>query len=1036
MITAAEAGLTTEQYEYLRDSLLDAVFDVKLYQWDPELVTTDVAVSSNSMFDAIIHDGKLYKVTPWRLTADGVIQDFLPIDMVTGSSPSLVSDADLYIFFPTSTGISLSTFDGTVHSAWTEIVTQSDIAYIAATTSDTVHFITFDATTNNYRFHVAVYDGSWTVTDSNVYWGYGIISFAAKRVGTKDSLIIASDTPGVISMKVVATKVVKEILPSGGIFGFNYKYGTWSDHYEIDRVDQWSEFRYRSRLNLSTIEGVLWLTSYSSEGSVDYPITGYRIYSSKDGRHWSRGELFPLENILTEGFILLSLSSTLYAVAYNQTYSGDMTLKFGTPHTDTILDVTTKIKELSVNRNQIQQVNLVLDNQDDWLLTSIANGLHSLALKMQTGFASGTGNVLIDTGLLEVDTIQAIKDVPLNVYSITARDRLAWLADKSQSEQFVNWSPQSVGVDEYVDTTGTGFGGMTHTIPVEGSWKAADNVLSLVSSNKEGIAYSTWLYDNWNGTVEHWFELSQAANDEYAGLVFRSPDKDNGFFYFYNQDDDKLYLTNRVAGTPTTVWSSSAKTWSSPTNGYFLRVDFKYSRVLLFSSATSTPGASGVQWVLEAEVIVDGQAPVTELGITPLIQSGYVGTFGKGFSDIDSSVGDPGPISDGDVPYPPYVPPPGVYPDADNVPTITGQLPLGGIRIDAVSAVAEWADGFDTVLHTTTWSDRSTGKTGVGGPAYSDPFNYETLFNFSSAGLEKLTNQSKASSYQWSLLHSNLTLYGDADARTYRCAGSHLVLGWGMALGTNGVRVITTDGWQTFTQVSYSAGGSLDHFWICGHDANHLIFCITRQNCDEAQWWLSTDGGLTLGTKLQGFAICAHSGAADFNWVFIPYVRRDGSSNTDDSSLLAYPATSTIYGSNRGGALYRSVDKLANFEAAVFSNTGGTGDFETYERGGLVASVHTWDADWIAAVYDNYVSTTIDGGTTIRSTIVSAGSNITGINGWPMVGTDDPNVGIWVAWSIGITYPGVWITYDNNQSWTQLSSDPTSYFELALAGLI
>lgn len=390
--------------------------------------------------------------------------------------------------------------------------------------------------------------------------------------------------------------------------------------------------------------------------------------------------------------------------------------------------------------------------------------------------------------------------------------------------------------------------------------------------------------------------------------------------------------------------------------------------------------------------------------------------------------------------------PPVPEPESAWLPEPSGSYPLNAMRIAANEAKAHWAASFTVGVGgaiTIDWHSRSSGKTGSGGPGYSNPFNPTTFYNFSSAGLEICANQDSDSSYGWTNPWSNDDLFGDADARCIRCGGSHLAHGWGMALGNNNVRAITTDGWATFTQVSYG-GTRLSGFWICGHDANHLIFGVGATGPANVEWWRSTDGGLTLGSKLQELAVSTGGGSDDAAWASIPYVRQDGSPNADDTDLLVYPSTFSAKGSNRGAGVWRSDDRLATTSWDTLFPDGWAGNLDGFypgSGGDLSVSVHTWDADWMAATNQDYIASSTDGGSTRRYAQAFPGASASGINGWPCIDTSDPNVGVWVAWSDTATDGGSRFSFDNNQTWSgndpsDVSDPACSYIECSLVGFI
>ena len=370
--------------------------------------------------------------------------------------------------------------------------------------------------------------------------------------------------------------------------------------------------------------------------------------------HWSRGELTAMPGNSSQGVVLLRLDDDVYALPRGSVYRARATLMFGTPADDQQLDVTETLSDLTVNRRDTQQIAFTLDNGSGWIDDSLVSSEVTLAAVLKTGFWYDGAAVLQTIGVFELDSINPSEDQPDVLVKLTGRDRFAWLSSKSESEQFVNWLPQGIGVDEYVDATVTGYGGMGHTAIEDGAWKAYGNKLRLTSNNERGVANSTFLYDCWNGAVQAHFALASEDNSEYAGLVFRAQDKDNQYIYRYDQDDDKLHLYQVAAGIETELWASSAKSWGAIASR-FLRADFRYSRIRLYSS-DATPAVNAlVDWSLEQSLLVDGHSTNAAL------ESGYVGVLGLGFSDLDAWAGSPDPVPVGALPgdYPEFVPPEG-----------------------------------------------------------------------------------------------------------------------------------------------------------------------------------------------------------------------------------------------------------------------------------------------------------------------------------------------------------------------------------------
>ena len=657
MPNADELGLGSEQWDLLLNQVEDPIFRVKAYRWNPEFVVQDASGSNSSGFDAII-----FQDTPYRLNTEGV--ERLVADewetvagytacpgQIIEAPPSLASDGVLSVFVRTNLGISVNTYDGTDWSGWSVVVTDSSVAFIAAVAGTQVHYLLYDSVHRNYRFYTVKFDGSWTITASSIYWGFQITSFAAKRINGVDVLVFTSETPGVISNKVVNAQVIKQYLPAMGVCVITHKYGTWSDHLYADYLDQWASSRYRISVRLSIIEDTLWLTTYSSEsdnGGVGVPITGYRAYSSKDGRHWSRGDHFPVPFSSNQGIVLILNNQTLYCVTNGHLYASPATLRFtSNPDSSTILDITDRVDSLSITRQDMQQISMTLENPDGLTDGTFLDGSCVVAMTIETGFwdAENDEAVYVQQGIFEIDTIEDVMDDPDRMLQISARDRMSWISSKSQSEQFHYWQPQVNVGDEYVDTTNTDYGGMGHTAPVLGSWKTIGNTLILINSNERGQAWTTFLDDGtWNGSIQCYFKLAQLTNGEYAGLLFRSQDKDNYRAFYYSQGDDKLRLVRVSAGSAVTEWASAPMGWSGSLDIHWLRVEFFYSRIRCLS-AVAIVSYPMLDWHLEQEIVSDGRAaysgqytPDGSLTVVtaPSPDSGYAGVLAKGYHPTES----------------------------------------------------------------------------------------------------------------------------------------------------------------------------------------------------------------------------------------------------------------------------------------------------------------------------------------------------------------------------------------------------------------
>lgn len=666
MITFEEAGITEEQRDALLVETENQIFEVTAYKWVPAFVNKFIAGTDGAAFGSVSHAGSVYRASGdgfWRRGEDGEWETApsfsIPDDYISRAPFSLVSEGDdIFMFTLTTSGIVRGIWNEDLVDYlgmdWELIVLNGTIDFFAATASDTVHYLT--RASAMYRFNVAT-GVSWDITTADIYWGFTILSFDAQRLDGVDILTFASELPGIQSTKVVGTKAVTFMQPTGGVCGMTYKYGDWSDHFLLDRVDNWCEWRFRNNLKLTEHEGVLHLVAYSSEGTKETPIRGYRYYGSKDGYHWSKGELMQFSGTTAGGVALHFITDEddqplTIAVNRRRVDEAPSTLWFTDAPADVnIIDLTDEVAKMSINWREVQQVGMTIHNVDDWINNTFLNGEHTVALIVKTGIHYGEDDILVQVGVFEVDTITPSQEIPEKMVDLVARDRMAWLLSKSESEQYRDWAPQSVGGDDYVDPDGTGYGGMTHTAPVDGSWQASGQTLRLTSNNKQGSVFSTLTHDTWNGSISGYFGLASLGNDENGGLIFRAVDRLNYWSLRYDQGDDKLHIYSWYNGTPTLVWSSSTMSWSGATSSRYIRVDYRYNKLTLYKSAF------GAWWDYFDTVIVPGvaRAPGVNANLEDpaLIQAGYMGFTGKGFSDEEGYTG---------LTFPVIIPPPKTEP--------------------------------------------------------------------------------------------------------------------------------------------------------------------------------------------------------------------------------------------------------------------------------------------------------------------------------------------------------------------------------------
>ncbi len=651
MITQSESGLSSPDYNALKAARVFGKYELVAHRYNPVFSSVHGPTANTGTFDAVVHNGYVIRARPTatdRYDPTGVTvttNTFTP-PSGTITSLSLASNATtLYLFYATTTGIyvATSTDDGTSFGAWTTITTAAEnlSAIISAASHTELHFF---AATNTALRHlkVALNTGSWAITSSEIYLTRVPTSFQAKPLSSGQTAIVMTvSVPGHTTSRYINNSVRKIAYNASGLLSFVYKSGVWGDHYDIEIVDDAKPWRFRRDATMTVIDGKCYVVASAATGpKSDQYVTGYRMYTSKDGITWSNGlMLTSLSNDNSRGGVkILRLGDYVYAVQVHEIRRSTSTLMFGHSPSSVQIDLTDLILEGSAEIAEGRQSSVTLDNADDSLSSSfLVSEENTSTLIWRYGFdIPGTGEKDIQVSIEEVDSVAlgTYKTGKKAVF-LTARDRMSWISDQNQSEQAHYWQSQMVGGDQFLDHTESGYGGLAHTAVMTGSWKTSpNNYLYLSSSNQEGIAFSTFGDSEiWNGHVQTGIELSQLANSEYAGVVFRAVDKDNLWAAIYNQASDTIQLTWRRGGGVAFVAESSVLSWSDDLDVHYIRAEFNYGQIKVFSSDDA------VTWTLRITFLMFGITDEidseSDAANAQQLEKGYVGVIGKGFSDED-----------------------------------------------------------------------------------------------------------------------------------------------------------------------------------------------------------------------------------------------------------------------------------------------------------------------------------------------------------------------------------------------------------------
>lgn len=387
---------------------------------------------------------------------------------------------------------------------------------------------------------------------------------------------------------------------------------------------------------------------------------------------------------------------------------------------------------------------------------------------------------------------------------------------------------------------------------------------------------------------------------------------------------------------------------------------------------------------------------------------------------------------------PPVVRPPVVtVPPVVRIPEWTDELPIKMFILSYSETKAAKATSF-TSGGTITWTDISTGLSGTGIWARSDPYNYFRRFALTTNGLY-VCDDIWAASPSWSQRATNTAMFGDSARRGYKLLMSHMVKGWIMALSGDTGAAVSFDYGYTWSQVSIKGGAAS---WgtsvarggdteICGHDANHLYSLVQAADSRFHDVYKSSDGGLTWSAT--GGTVHNGGGSISPMCLHIPYRKPGGADNDDDGSMYVY---TTAHSSGPQAALQQSTNGGVTFGVQI----SGAGSYDpAHSAIGNPFNAFTHDANywWFAVVQDS-TSNALIARTTNKFTSWATSNGFSGagyytalVNGWSM----SPDAA--VIWS---TAQRISITTDGGASWFgNLPSgwaDGVAYVEFDLSDFI
>lgn len=702
MITKDESGLTLDQYNALANTTSGATWSITAHKYNLDFTEVGVDQGRDDTlpnFDAAACQGYLFRTVGdlYMERFNTASASWEQVMAYTGLDPAssidtdgaqvIVDGDDLFVFVAETSGIWMQhTSDaGATFSSWSHVTSDANVNKIAVVNKNRVHYTVEDTDNNIFNLRVAKYNSSWTSTDSDIWYTYAFSNFvAAELPDGSDVIVAATQVPGITTVKLVVNVPTTYIKQQGGIIAFKYKNNWWGDHYDVDVVDELTAYRFRDRIKLTQFSDRVALTCYSSDGTQLFPYTMYRMYTTKDGSNWSKGNALPLpEDPGSSGIKLCQIGDYVYAIEKSRAYKSFMTLALGFSPTVFQIEIPKRhITNLSLSEGDMMQGSLTLSNEDGWLNDdTIISKNNRTVLVFKMGYWSEGEKLEVQTHMAEIDTYDMSTQLPRHMVRVTFRDFLSWMTDINLAERPFYWDSQLLGGDNFVDTSDDKYGGLRHLEPQAGSFTSEGSILNLTSNNEEGVGFSTFSLYLWNGITQSQFTLSTATNFEYGGVTFRSIDKDNFWSALYYQGDDKISLFERSGGTPAVKSSTGTLGWANtPLTPRWIQVEFRYAHVIVRYSL------DGITWVNCIDYLMPMSISDIAPDLNPIANSnkerGYTGFVGRGYAppDVEAWPDDPAPYDPPSYypPEPPYFPP---Y-DPNYQPYVPGVfVPSGGTGV-------------------------------------------------------------------------------------------------------------------------------------------------------------------------------------------------------------------------------------------------------------------------------------------------------------------------------------------------------------------
>lgn len=711
------------------------------------------AITNSKYFDACVGDGLIIKAVNGTVysSPDGINWTQRTTYLAEQVSPSLLYEDGTFYLYYTDTGriAKKTSLDGIT---WTEgtILYGSfvGIQHIAASRADRVHVVVRNDTygQNNHFF---CYDVN-NIIESDIYWPHVIDSFDAIKVdGIRDSIVITSNLPILLAQRSTNVNVSEIRYQSGGVVSFIYAYDEWSQHYEMEVFDNISPSLARKAVKLSRSGDYVFATCYGTDGTDAYYVQGTLVFRSKDGKYWEQSKHYPVVN--QNGSVLLVLGDYAHLIAPQNSHTSDSTDFSGHRSSSVETDITSYVTASSRNVGQVSQGSLTLANQGNQIYrNTVLDANNVFHIDWYLGFYSyDAGKPLRIHYATDIVLSHSTNEaVGRNNLEVRTADWMWYLTEGIKAYHVIENRQSTIGYDDFLDDTSTGYGGLRHTATQQGTWRTGltPNTLTLVSNNKVGTAFNTYEIDPWSAFQQVIVTFpalppgfaADSTSDMWGGIIFRAYDTSNFWaFVLYKPWDEtvgKVQMLKYSGGQKEVIFEQTLnQMWPEiyPLTEYKipygkahgLMVRLRYNKVELYGSV------DGKNWwpshFLQNEFNISGQFYANASPGVIDVERGYFGYIGRGVTVEES-------FDNFETPYDETPPPVVVENPVD--------LPVGGVCSDV------------------DWSQYDPG-TGPASCINQDDSGFGTVFALGEKGLYRTTEFNRAEP-DWDIVADSSSLPG------------------------------------------------------------------------------------------------------------------------------------------------------------------------------------------------------------------------------------------------------------------------------------